>query len=219
MSERILKLTRTTLLTLAVAALAGPHAGPMADESKGAGWKSLAGRYAIFDTSEGKIVCRLFEKETPKTVENFTGLAQGTKEFTDPVARSQVKRPFYDGTKFHRIIPGFMMQGGDPLGSGAGGPGYTIDDEFVGSITFAEKGMLAMANTGRPHTGGSQFFLTTAPTTWLNGKHTIFGKVVEGQEVVDNICGTLGSQGGAPKKDVILRKLTIETVAGAPAGK
>src|SRR5882672_7483355 len=132
MSERMLKLTRSTMLVLAVAAIAGPHAAPGAEEAKGSGWRSHAGKYAVFDTSEGKIVCRLFEKEAPKTIENFVGLAQGTKEFTDPVAHSQVKRPFYDGTKFHRIIPGFMMQGGDPLGSGAGGPGYTIDDEFVG---------------------------------------------------------------------------------------
>jgi len=215
MSKRTLMkgVWRAALLLTAAALAVAPRA-ILADEAKSAGWKSQAGKYAVLDTSEGKIVCLLYAKEAPKTVENFVGLATGAKEFTDPVTRSQAKRPFFDGTKFHRIIPGFMIQGGDPLGTGVGGPGFTIDDEFVPSLTFNEKGMLAMANTGRPHTGGSQFFITTAATTWLNGKHTIFGKVVEGQDIVDRICSTLGSREGKPTKDVVINKLTIETVAG-----
>jgi len=217
MSQRSFKVFGSAALILSLIGLTQSPLLASPDDAKAPGWKSKAGTYAVFDTSEGKFVCLLFDKETPKTVENFVGLAKGTKEFTDPVAHAQAKRPFYDGTKFHRIIPGFMMQGGDPLGSGAGGPGYTIEDEFAPGRTFAEKGMLAMANTGSPHTGGSQFFITTAPTTWLNGKHTIFGKVIEGQDVVDRVCAEDGSPSGAPKKEVLLRKLTIETIAGAPA--
>ncbi|MBI3451190.1 MAG: peptidylprolyl isomerase [Acidobacteria bacterium] len=177
-------------------------------------WKSQAGKYAVFDTTEGKIVCILYEKEAPKTVENFTGLATGTKEFKDAATGNQAKRPFYDGTKFHRIIPGFMMQGGDPLGTGTGGPGYNIPDEFVSTHKFDIPGRLAMANTGRPNSGGSQFFITQVPYPSLNGGYSVFGQVVEGQDVVNKVCATLGSPSGKPTKDVILRKLTIETVAG-----
>lgn len=194
-------------------------ATPFGAEGTAPEWRDKPGKYAVLETSEGKIVVQLFEKEAPITVENFVGLATGTKEFTDPVAGSKAKRPYYDGTKFHRVISGFMMQGGDPTGTGTGGPGFTIDDEFVPSLTFAEKGMLAMANTGRPKTGGSQFFITTAPTTWLNGKHTIFGKVVEGQNVVDHICADLGTKSGKPSKDVVLKKVSIENVGAAAPKK
>ncbi|HZE88078.1 MAG TPA: peptidylprolyl isomerase [Verrucomicrobiae bacterium] len=210
-------LKRTSLVGLAVAGVAAGAivlTSGLAVAADAPAWKSQAGKYAVFDTTEGKIVCVLFEKEAPKTVENFTGLATGTKEFKDAATGSQAKRPFYDGTKFHRIIPGFMMQGGDPLGTGTGGPGYTIDDEFAPSLNFSEKGKLAMARTPAPHSAGSQFFITTAPTTFLNGGYAIFGKVVEGQDVVDRICATIGSQSGKPTKDVVIRKLTIETVAG-----
>jgi peptidyl-prolyl cis-trans isomerase A (cyclophilin A) len=190
--------------------------GSIAEEGiKSMSWKSEAGTYAVMDTSEGTIVARLFEKEAQKTVENFIGLAEGTKEFKDPVAGVQARRAYYDGTVFHRIIPGFMMQGGDPTGSGTAGPGYTIPDEFGGSAKFDVKGRLAMANVGRPNTGGSQFFITTAATTWLNGKHTIFGQVVEGQDVVDRVCGELGSKNGQPKKTVTLKKVTIERVGAS----
>lgn len=168
---------------------------------------------AIMDTSEGRIVVRLFEKESPITVENFASLAEGAKEFTDPAGRQKAKRRYYDGTKFHRIIPSFMMQGGDPLGTGSGGPGFNIKDEFHPSLKFDRPGLLAMANAG-PNTGGSQFFITQVPTPWLDGKHTIFGEVVEGQEIVDRVCRTLGSAQGRPIKDVVLKTLTIER-AGA----
>jgi peptidyl-prolyl cis-trans isomerase A (cyclophilin A) len=148
-------------------------------------------------------------------VESFVGLAAGTKEFTDPVTHAQAKRPYFDGTKFHRIIPGFMMQGGDPLGAGTGGPGYTVPDEIVPSLKFDVAGRLAMANTGRPNTGGSQFFITQNPYPALNGGYTIFGQVVEGQAVVDHVCKDFGSptSQGTPKKEILLKKLTIETVA------
>jgi peptidyl-prolyl cis-trans isomerase A (cyclophilin A) len=198
-----------------VAALAGAPRTIGAEEAKAPGWKSTAGKYAVFDTSEGTIVCRLYEKEAPKTVESFVGLAAGTKEFTDPVTHAQAKRPYFDGTKFHRIIPGFMMQGGDPLGAGTGGPGYTVPDEIVPSLKFDVAGRLAMANTGRPNTGGSQFFITQNPYPALNGGYTIFGQVVEGQAVVDHVCKDFGSptSQGTPKKEILLKKLTIETVA------
>ncbi|HZE88077.1 MAG TPA: peptidylprolyl isomerase [Verrucomicrobiae bacterium] len=168
---------------------------------------------ATIETSEGKIVVRLFEKESPITVENFVGLAEGTKEFTDPVKREKTKRRYYDGTKFHRIIPSFMMQGGDPLGTGTGGPGFNIKDEFHPTLKFDRPGLLAMANAG-PNTGGSQFFITQIPTPWLTGKHTIFGEVVQGQDIVERICGTLGSPQGRPTKEVLVKSITIER-AGA----
>ena len=145
------------------------------------------GTYAIFDTSEGTIVCRLFEKEAPKTVANFTDLAEGKREWTHPVGHKKSKDKLYDGTIFHRVIPDFMIQGGDPAGTGFGGPGYQFEDETKGSPhSFDKPGKLAMANSG-PNTNGSQFFITIAPTQWLTGKHTIFGEVVEGYNVAEKI--------------------------------
>src|SRR5882724_11981698 len=138
-----------------------------------------AGTYAVFETSQGNIVVRLLENEAPKTVANFVGLAEGTKEFTNEKTGQKVKKPFYDGLIFHRVIPNFMIQGGCPLGTGTGGPGYQFKDEIVAGIGFDKKGLLAMANAG-PGTNGSQFFITTAATPWLNGHHTIFGEVTEG---------------------------------------
>jgi len=133
-----------------------------------------AGLYAEFDTSEGKIVCRLFEKEAPKTVSNFVELAEGKREWTHPVTRKKSTDKLYDGTIFHRVIPNFMVQGGDPAGNGTGDPGYKFKDEFS-DVKFDRPGRLAMANSG-PGTNGSQFFITEAPTPHLNGKHTIFGQ-------------------------------------------
>ena len=142
------------------------------------------GTYAVFDTSQGTIVCRLFEKDAPTTVKNFTDLAEGKREWTHPTTRQRSSDRLYDGTIFHRVITDFMIQGGDPAGTGFGGPGYQFEDETRGSPhSFDKAGKLAMANAG-PNTNGSQFFITLAPTTWLNGKHTIFGEVVEGQDVV-----------------------------------
>lgn len=170
------------------------------------------GTYAIFDTSEGSIVCRLFEKDAAKTVANFVELAEGKREWTHPVTRKKSKDRLYDGTIFHRVIPEFMIQGGDPAGTGMGGPGYQFEDETKGSPhKFDKPGKLAMANAG-PNTNGSQFFITLAPTTWLTGKHTIFGEVVEGQDVAQKIVSAPRNRQDKPNKDVVLNKVTIEKV-------
>ncbi len=146
-----------------------------------------SGTYALFETSEGTIVCRLFEKEAPKTVANFVELAEGQREWTHPTTRKKTKDPLYHGTIFHRVIPNFMIQGGDPMGTGFGGPGYQFEDETKGSPhRFDKAGKLAMANSG-PNTNGSQFFITHVPTPWLDRKHSVFGQVIEGQDVVDAI--------------------------------
>ena len=143
--------------------------------------------YAIFKTSRGDITIKLFEKEAPKTVANFVGLATGAREWTDPRTGSKSTAKLYDGTVFHRVIPQFMIQGGDPLGQGTGGPGYKFEDEFQSGLKFDKPGMLAMANSG-PATNGSQFFITEVPTPHLNNKHTIFGEVVKGFELVPQIA-------------------------------
>jgi peptidyl-prolyl cis-trans isomerase A (cyclophilin A) len=169
-----------------------------------------SGTYAHFDTSEGKIVARLFEKDAPTTVKNFVELAEGTREWTDPRDRQKKKSPLYNGTIFHRVIPGFMIQGGDPTGTGMGGPGYKFEDETKGSPhSFDRAGKLAMANSG-PNTNGSQFFITVAPTEWLTGNHTIFGEVVEGQDVADKITKVPRSRQDKPNTDVVLNAVTIE---------
>ena len=141
---------------------------------------------ATMQTSEGTIVLRLFPDQAPKTVSNFVELAEGTRQWTDPKTRQTSSGKLYDGTIFHRVIPDFMIQGGDPLGTGTGGPGYKFGDEFHPELSFSRPYLLAMANAG-PGTNGSQFFITTVPTPWLNRKHTIFGEVVEGADVVDRI--------------------------------
>jgi peptidyl-prolyl cis-trans isomerase A (cyclophilin A) len=143
--------------------------------------------FAIMETTQGNITIRLFDKEAPKTVANFVGLAQGTKPFTDPKTGEKTTRPFYDGLIFHRVIPGFMIQGGDPRGTGSGDPGYKFEDEFVKSLQFDKPGVLAMANSG-PNTNGSQFFITDGLTPHLNMRHTIFGQVTEGLDVVRKIA-------------------------------
>ena len=168
--------------------------------------------YATFDTTEGTIVCRLFEKDAPKTVANFVELAEGRREWKHPSSGEKSKNRLYNGTVFHRVIPEFMIQGGDPLGTGTGGPGYQFEDETKGSPhKFDTAGKLAMANAG-PNTNGSQFFITVVPTTWLTGKHTIFGEVVEGQDVVDKITKVPRGRNDRPSKDVVLRKVTIQTI-------
>lgn len=190
-------------------------ASPLAAEDAKKNWKETPGMYAILTTTKGKIVCELFEKEAPETVANFTGLAEGTKEFTDPKTGKKAKRRFYDGLIFHRVIPDFMIQGGDPLGTGTGGPGYQFKDEFAPSLTFDRPGRLAMANAG-PGTNGSQFFITEVPTPWLNNRHTIFGQVIEGQDVVSKITGVERDFRDKPETDVVLQKVTIERVKEKP---
>jgi len=169
------------------------------------------GHYAVFDTTLGEITCELFPDKTPVTVQNFVGLAQGTKEFVDPQTHERSKRPFYDGQVFHRVIPKFMIQGGCPLGSGTGGPGYKFHDEFVDDLSFDRPGRLAMANAG-PGTNGSQFFITVAPTDWLDRHHTIFGQVVKGQDVVDKIVNTPRGSNDRPKTAVVMNAVKIVEV-------
>jgi peptidyl-prolyl cis-trans isomerase A (cyclophilin A) len=169
-----------------------------------------AGTYAIFDTSEGTIVCRLFEKDAPKTIANFVELAEGKREWIHPGTRKKSSERLYDGTILHRVIPDFMIQGGDPQGTGMGGPGYQFEDETKGSPhKFDKPGKLAMANAG-PNTNGSQFFITVAATDWLTGKHTIFGEVVEGQDVVNKITALPRNRQDRPNKDVVVKTVTIE---------
>jgi peptidyl-prolyl cis-trans isomerase A (cyclophilin A) len=169
-----------------------------------------AGTYAIFETSMGNIVVRLLDKEAPKTVENFIGLAEGTKEFTDAISGKKEKRPYYDGLIFHRVIPDFMIQGGCPRGDGRGGPGYSFADEFHPSLRHSKAGKLSMANSG-PNTNGSQFFITVAATPHLDSRHTIFGEVVEGQDVADKISETPRDGSDRPRNPVTM-KVRIERV-------
>ncbi|MGB7845542.1 MAG: peptidylprolyl isomerase [Candidatus Acidiferrum sp.] len=170
-----------------------------------------AGTYAIFETSLGNIVVKLLEKEAPKTVENFIGLAEGTKEFQNPMTGKKEKRNFYDGLIFHRVIPQFMIQGGCPRGDGRGGPGYSFTDEFHPSLKHSKAGKLSMANSG-PNTNGSQFFITVAPTPHLDNRHTIFGEVVEGQDVADKISNTSRDNADKPRTPVTM-KVVIERVS------
>ena len=171
------------------------------------------GVYAICGTTEGSIVCRLFEQDAPITVKNFIELAEGTRDWEHPRDGKKSNTPLYHGTIFHRVIPDFMIQGGDPIGTGTGGPGYRFQDETKTSPhRFDKPGKLAMANSG-PNTNGSQFFITVVPTPWLTGKHTIFGEVVEGQDITDKISKVPRGQQDKPNKDVVLTSVTIERVA------
>ena len=165
---------------------------------------------ATLHTNHGYIVIELFPNHAPKTVENFVGLATGSKEWTDPRTGKKSNEKLYDGTVFHRVIAGFMIQGGDPLGQGFGDPGYKFADEFHGELQFDRPYILAMANSG-PNTNGSQFFITVAPTTWLNRKHTIFGEVKDAasQAVVDAIATTPTGAQDRPVKAVIINSVTI----------
>jgi peptidyl-prolyl cis-trans isomerase A (cyclophilin A) len=164
--------------------------------------------YAALKTSMGVIVIHLFEDKAPKTVENFVGLATGTKEWTDPRTGQKVKQPLYNGTIFHRVIPGFMIQGGDPLGRGTGGPGYRFADEFSPELRHNKAGILSMANSG-PNTNGSQFFITLAPTPHLDNRHSVFGEVVQGQEVVVAIGNAPRGANDRPLKDAVLQEVII----------
>jgi len=164
-------------------------------------------KYATLVTSMGDIRCLLLEDTAPKTVANFVGLATGTKQWRTRFGEAK-SEPLYSGTVFHRVIPDFMIQGGDPLGNGTGGPGYKFEDEVSGGPSFDGPGYLAMANSG-PNTNGSQFFVTVAKTPWLTGKHTIFGKVVSGQDVADAIS-KVAAIGDRPNVDVVLKEVRIE---------
>ena len=170
---------------------------------------------ATLRTNQGPIVIRLLPDHAPRTVRNFVDLAQGDREWTDPRTGRVTTGRLYDGTIFHRVIPNFMIQGGDPLGTGTGGPGYQFADEFHPELQFDRPYLLAMANAG-PGTNGSQFFITTVPTPHLNRRHTIFGEVISGQEVVDQISHTATDGRDRPVKDVVLESVEIEGADGVP---
>ncbi|HUN83295.1 MAG TPA: peptidylprolyl isomerase [Terracidiphilus sp.] len=173
----------------------------------------VPGTYAVFATNQGNIKVRLFEADAPITVKNFIELAEGKKEWTHPSTHTKSSSKLFDGTIFHRVIPDFMIQGGDPTGTGMGGPGYRFQDETKGSPhRFDKPGKLAMANSG-PNTNGCQFFITVAPTPWLTGNHTIFGEVVEGQDIADKISKVPRGGQDKPKSPVVLESVTIDRVA------
>jgi peptidyl-prolyl cis-trans isomerase A (cyclophilin A) len=167
--------------------------------------------YADFTTTEGQFTARLYDAEAPKTVENFVGLAEGTKEWTDPRTNAPVTQPYYDGVIFHRVIDGFMIQGGDPLGQGIGGPGYTFADEFHPKLRHNKAGILSMANRG-PNTNGGQFFITLVPTPHLDNRHSVFGELVEGTDVLMAIGKLPTGPNDSPLKPVVMKSVRIERV-------
>ena len=169
----------------------------------------MPGVYAQFVTSEGNFTVRLFDQEAPKTVENFVGLAEGTKQWTDPKTNQKVTRPYYDGVIFHRVIDGFMVQSGDPLGQGIGGPGYTFGDEFHPKLRHNKAGILSMANRG-PNTNGGQFFITLGATPHLDDRHSVFGEVTEGMDVVRKIGSTTTGPQDRPVKPIVIQTIKIE---------
>jgi peptidyl-prolyl cis-trans isomerase A (cyclophilin A) len=201
-------------------AVASPGSG--GGQSTGAATKPPAaparepGLYATIKTSMGDIKVQLFEKQSPLAVKNFAGLSRGTKTWTDPRTGKPTQRPLYSGTTFHRVIPNFMIQGGDPLGNGMGTPGYKFANENSPDLTFDRPGRLAMANAG-PNTNGSQFFVTVAPYPSLNGGYTIFGQVLEGQDVADKISQVPRDSQDKPLKPVTIIRIAIERVGAAPA--
>jgi len=197
----ITALFSTFLLLACGAAADGAEGGATADAT------AEEGMYAVFETSMGTIVCELYYEQTPVTVANFVGLATGQIEFKDAKTGEMVKRPYYDGLTFHRVIKDFMVQGGCPEGTGRGGPGYTFFDEIVPELTHDKPGILSMANAG-PSTNGSQFFITHVPTPHLDGKHTIFGHVVAGQDVVDAMA-EVEMSASTPVEPIVIEKLSI----------
>lgn len=169
---------------------------------------------AVIHTNHGDINIDLFPSQAPNTVQNFVGLATGQREWTDPKTNQPTSKPLYDDVVFHRVIPGFMIQGGDPLGNGMGGPGYTFNDEISPELAFDSPYLLAMANAGKrmgKGTNGSQFFITVAPTPWLNGNHTIFGEVADeaSKQVVDEIAAVTTTAQDRPLKDVVISSIDI----------
>ena len=171
------------------------------------------GVYAHITTNHGAMVARLFDKDAPRTVENFVGLAEGKKQWRNPRTKTMVRRPYYNNLTFHRIIPGFMIQGGDPEGVGTGGPGYTFADEFNPKLRHSKAGILSMANAG-PNTNGGQFFITLVPTPHLNDRHSVFGELVEGMDTLMAIGKVPTNKANSqPIKPVVIKSVRIERVS------
>jgi peptidyl-prolyl cis-trans isomerase A (cyclophilin A) len=201
---------------------ATPQALPDAPGAQAHAGPQPTGATVLFDTSMGTMTCKLFDKQAPVAVANFVGLATGTKEFTDPKTKQKVRRRYYDDTTFHRVIPNFMIQGGDPLGTGEGDPGYMFNDEIDPSLNFDVPGRLAMANSG-PNTNGSQFFITEVPTDFLDQKYVIFGQCDDHSvEVVKAIARVNRDSNDKPLNPVLLKKVTVipagQPVPAAPTG-
>ncbi|HKA01151.1 MAG TPA: peptidylprolyl isomerase [Candidatus Solibacter sp.] len=207
----------STLFLIAMSAFAQTPAAPPKKDAAPAAPAREPGLYAIFNTSMGTFTAKLFENETPITVKNFVALAKGTKAWKDPNTKAMVTKPLYNGVTFHRVIKGFMIQTGDPTARGDHDCGFTIKDEFVPSLKFDQPFMLGMANIGSPNTGACQFFVTAAPTPHLNNMHTIFGKVVEGTDVVMNIDNVRTGANDKPVTPVKIVSVTIQRVGPAPA--
>jgi peptidyl-prolyl cis-trans isomerase A (cyclophilin A) len=210
---KLRNLIATLLIPLATG-LVAPALGAQTKKPAAAASAKLnqpPGLYAVFDTTLGRVVCQLFPDKAPETVKNFVGLAKGTKKWQDVKTKAWVQRRYYDGLTFHRVIPNFMIQGGDQSGDGTGTPGYNFKDEFSSDLKFDKPGKLAMANSG-PNTNGAQFFITVAPTEWLNNHHTIFGEIVEGQSVADAISQVPRDAHDKPNTPVVIKKVTVVQV-------
>jgi peptidyl-prolyl cis-trans isomerase A (cyclophilin A) len=209
-------MTAAAAAVLLAAGCAGPELKPASPGPRALGDQDKA-LFAVLETSRGKIRVRLLPQEAPKAVQNFVELAQGKKEWTDQATGQKTLRPLYDGTLFFRVIPGFMIQGGDPTGEGWGGPGFAFDDELFPGRAFDRPGLVAMANSG-PNTNGSQFFITAGPAPWLNGKHTVIGEVVFGMDAVEAIAASprrqvdpaSGRQIDRPETPQVLKAVRIE---------
>ena len=207
-TNRLLGLALATLLVAGgslLAACEGAAKSGFSEEVEAA--MSDPGLYVVFETTMGDVVAELYPDQAPVTVGNFVGLAEGTKEFEDPETGEMVKRPFYDGLTFHRVIPDFMVQTGCPEGTGMGGPGYTIDAEF-NDASF-EKGVLGMARSSDPNSAGSQFFICVDDADWLDGQYTAFGQVTSGQDVADQISEVDTDSNDRPKEDIVMESVTV----------
>lgn len=206
----------TVLLCMAMFALSAQTGGQLTPPPPGSPARE-PGLYVRFETTMGNITAKLFEAEAPKNVKSFVDLAEGRKAFKDPATGQMVRRPLYNGVTFHRVIPGFMLQTGDPTGTGAYDAGFTVPDEYTPSLRYDRPGRLGVANIGQPNTGSCQFFITEVPTPHLNDKHTIFGQVVEGQDLVPKIANVPRDQNDKPRTAVKITRVVIERVGPAPA--